>query len=80
MFCRFSMSLLAELSKIMQRVCDKHVAPNGAKMIAIADKRSAIVQLVLNLAKVSFASSSVSLLPMSSHRPLIWYVFTGLRV
>lgn len=34
---------------------------------------------VFNLAKTRFASSSVSLLPMSSHWPRIWKLFTGLR-
>lgn len=42
--------------------------------------QSEIDNHVLILAKILFASSNVSLLPMSSHLPLIWKVFTDLRV
>ena len=35
---------------------------------------------VLIVLRIASAFSNVSLLPISSHFPLIWYVFTGLRV
>jgi hypothetical protein len=35
---------------------------------------------VLIVPRIASAFSNVSLLPISSHFPVIWYVFTGLRV
>ncbi len=48
--------------------------------IEVTASLSAIVIYASSRRSESSAFSSVSLLPISSHFPLIWNVFTGLRV